>query len=82
MVVPKWGGSLAIFMYYWKNSGNIHVLLVTSGQHSCPRVNKYSCLIGTFSKQNIYCGKSGRWYIGYGRGGWKLVISDGRGIAT
>ena len=54
LYVPKRGGSLAIFMYYWKNSGNIHVLLVTSGQHSCPRVNKYSCLIGTLSKQNMY----------------------------
>ena len=59
MFVPKWGGSLAIFMYYWENSGNIHVLLVTSGQHLCPqhlcpRVNKYSCLIGKLSKQNMY----------------------------
>ena len=57
-------------------------IFMCSGQHSCPRVNKYSCLTGTLSKQNMYCGKSGRWYIGYGRGGWKLVISDGRGIAT
>ena len=28
MFVPKGGGTLAVFMYYWMNSGNIHVVWV------------------------------------------------------
>ena len=51
--MPKRGGTLAIFMYYWMNSENIHVLWVTSEQHSLPVMLLELC---------VHHGKSGRWY--------------------
>ena len=52
--VPKVGGTVTMFMCYWMNSENIHVL------SSIHVLHNYSCLIGTLSTQLYTVG--GRWW--------------------
>ena len=57
----KGGGTLAIFMYYWMNSGNIHVLWAAFMY--CYRSIHVLLELWTHTQDvTLHCGRSGRWY--------------------
>ena len=59
-LMPKTGGTLVIFMYYWMNLENIHTLRVNSLLH------KYSFLIGTLNTHKMYSTMSLKWEVVWG----------------
>ena len=55
MFVPKRGGTLAV---NWMNSENIHILWVTSGQHSCIDTSIHALLELEYTKAvTLHCAK-------------------------